>query len=88
MIWMVLHGNWPKNSQEIENFFFSNFLILDANFSVIETKNLASRYDVLFIIDIIVDVTFIIDIVINFRTTYVNHSDEVSKWKGKFQLIN
>ncbi|XP_074594777.1 potassium voltage-gated channel seizure isoform X1 [Brevipalpus obovatus] len=47
-----------------------------ANFSVIETKNLASRYDVLFIIDIIVDVTFIIDIVINFRTTYVNHSDE------------
>ncbi|XP_073722761.1 voltage-gated inwardly rectifying potassium channel KCNH6 [Misgurnus anguillicaudatus] len=29
------------------------------------------------LVDVIVDVLFIIDIVINFRTTYVNHNDEV-----------
>ncbi|XP_066498293.1 potassium voltage-gated channel subfamily H member 6a [Hoplias malabaricus] len=29
------------------------------------------------VVDLVVDVMFIIDIVINFRTTYVNHNDEV-----------
>ncbi|XP_030630882.1 potassium voltage-gated channel subfamily H member 6-like [Chanos chanos] len=29
------------------------------------------------VVDVIVDVLFIVDIVINFRTTYVNHNDEV-----------
>ncbi len=29
------------------------------------------------VVDLIVDVLFIIDIVITFRTTYVNHNDEV-----------
>ena len=33
--------------------------------------------DPLTVVDVMVDVLFIVDIVINFRTSYVNHNDEV-----------
>ncbi|XP_066943823.1 potassium voltage-gated channel unc-103 isoform X19 [Macrobrachium rosenbergii] len=37
-------------------------------------------------IDLIVDIMFMVDIVINFRTTYVNHNDEVVSHPGKIAL--
>ena len=41
-----------------------------------------------FYVDIIVDVMFIIDILINFRTTYMNNADEVSKCHFVFEKTN
>ncbi|CAL4066043.1 unnamed protein product, partial [Meganyctiphanes norvegica] len=38
------------------------------------------------VIDLIVDIMFMVDIVINFRTTYVNHNDEVVSHPGKIAL--
>ncbi|XP_053473012.1 potassium voltage-gated channel subfamily H member 6a isoform X3 [Ictalurus furcatus] len=35
------------------------------------------------VVDLVVDVMFIIDIIINFRTTYVNHNDEVVSHPGR-----
>ncbi|KAG9333449.1 hypothetical protein JZ751_011610 [Albula glossodonta] len=35
------------------------------------------------VVDLVVDVMFIIDILINFRTTYVNHNDEVVSHPGR-----
>ncbi|CAJ1076304.1 potassium voltage-gated channel subfamily H member 6a isoform X2 [Xyrichtys novacula] len=35
------------------------------------------------VIDLVVDVMFIVDILINFRTTYVNHNDEVVSHPGR-----
>lgn len=58
-------------------FLLWHFLYTES-FSLVEAKDLAtSRYDLLFIIDIVVDIMFIIDILINFRTTYINQCDEV-----------
>jgi len=39
--------------------------------------------DPLNVVDVLVDVLFIIDIVINFRTSYVNHNDEVVTEPGR-----
>lgn len=38
------------------------------------------------VIDLIVDIMFMVDIIINFRTTYVNHNDEVVSHPGKIAL--
>ncbi|KAJ8245915.1 hypothetical protein GJAV_G00261660 [Gymnothorax javanicus] len=38
------------------------------------------------VVDFIVDIMFIIDIVINFRTTYVNHNDEVVSHPGRIAV--
>ncbi|XP_029102425.1 potassium voltage-gated channel subfamily H member 6-like isoform X2 [Scleropages formosus] len=38
--------------------------------------------DPLNVVDLVVDVMFIVDILINFRTTYVNHNDEVVSHPG------
>uniref|UniRef100_A0A4W6CJN2 Potassium voltage-gated channel, subfamily H (eag-related), member 6a n=1 Tax=Lates calcarifer TaxID=8187 RepID=A0A4W6CJN2_LATCA len=35
------------------------------------------------VVDLVVDVMFIVDILINFRTTYVNHNDEVVSHPGR-----
>ncbi|XP_039679794.1 potassium voltage-gated channel subfamily H member 6a isoform X1 [Perca fluviatilis] len=35
------------------------------------------------VVDLVVDVMFIVDILINFRTTYVNHNDEVVSQPGR-----
>ncbi|XP_072298809.1 potassium voltage-gated channel subfamily H member 6a [Eucyclogobius newberryi] len=35
------------------------------------------------VVDLVVDVMFIVDIIINFRTTYVNHNDEVVSAPGR-----
>ncbi|XP_044741505.1 uncharacterized protein LOC123302584 isoform X3 [Chrysoperla carnea] len=42
--------------------------------------------DPIVVIDLIVDVTFIVDILINFRTTYVNGSDEVVSHPGRIAV--
>ncbi|XP_029292918.1 potassium voltage-gated channel subfamily H member 6a [Cottoperca gobio] len=39
--------------------------------------------DPLNVVDLVVDVMFIVDILINFRTTYVNHNDEVVSQPGR-----
>ncbi|XP_069974876.1 potassium voltage-gated channel unc-103 [Penaeus vannamei] len=50
-------------------------------------KNHQNQYDnPIVIIDLIVDIMFMVDIVINFRTTYVNHNDEVVSHPGKIAL--
>ncbi|XP_015783297.1 potassium voltage-gated channel subfamily H member 2 isoform X2 [Tetranychus urticae] len=73
-----------SNTRIVTNINDPNVPRQEQEFTLVEAKNLSSsRYDVLFIIDIVVDVMFIIDIVINFRTTYVNHSDEVVTNPGK-----
>ncbi|XP_066554571.1 potassium voltage-gated channel subfamily H member 6a isoform X2 [Amia ocellicauda] len=38
------------------------------------------------VVDLIVDIMFIIDILINFRTTYVNHNDEVVSNPGRIAV--
>ncbi|KAG9350046.1 hypothetical protein JZ751_026399 [Albula glossodonta] len=38
------------------------------------------------VVDFIVDIMFIIDILINFRTTYVNHNDEVVSHPGRIAV--
>lgn len=38
--------------------------------------------DPLNVVDLVVDVMFIVDILINFRTTYVNHNEEVVSHPG------
>ncbi|MBN3312055.1 KCNH7 protein, partial [Atractosteus spatula] len=38
------------------------------------------------VVDLIVDIMFIIDILINFRTTYVNHNDEVVSHPGRIAV--
>ncbi|KAJ8364419.1 hypothetical protein SKAU_G00132500 [Synaphobranchus kaupii] len=38
------------------------------------------------VVDLIVDIMFIIDILINFRTTYVNHNDEVVSHPGQIAV--
>ncbi|XP_053706933.1 potassium voltage-gated channel subfamily H member 6a [Synchiropus splendidus] len=35
------------------------------------------------VVDLVVDIMFIVDIIINFRTTYVNHNDEVVSHPGR-----
>ncbi|XP_069166937.1 potassium voltage-gated channel unc-103 isoform X5 [Procambarus clarkii] len=50
-------------------------------------KSNQNQYDSpIVIIDLIVDIMFMVDIVINFRTTYVNHNDEVVSHPGKIAL--
>ncbi|XP_042228996.1 potassium voltage-gated channel unc-103-like isoform X16 [Homarus americanus] len=50
-------------------------------------KSHQNQYDSpIVIIDLIVDIMFMVDIVINFRTTYVNHNDEVVSHPGKIAL--
>ncbi|KAG0721759.1 Potassium voltage-gated channel subfamily H member 6 [Chionoecetes opilio] len=50
-------------------------------------KNNQNQYDSpIVIIDLIVDIMFMVDIVINFRTTYVNHNDEVVSHPAKIAL--
>ncbi|KAJ8284321.1 hypothetical protein COCON_G00031710 [Conger conger] len=38
------------------------------------------------VVDLVVDIMFIIDILINFRTTYVNHNDEVVSHPGRIAV--
>ncbi|XP_035261137.1 potassium voltage-gated channel subfamily H member 6-like isoform X2 [Anguilla anguilla] len=38
------------------------------------------------VVDLIVDIMFIVDILINFRTTYVNHNDEVVSHPGRIAV--
>ncbi|XP_053202854.1 potassium voltage-gated channel unc-103-like isoform X3 [Panonychus citri] len=67
-----------SNTRIVTNINDPNVPRQDQSFSLVEAKDLAtSRYDLLFIIDIVVDIMFIIDILINFRTTYINQCDEV-----------
>ncbi|XP_063843729.1 potassium voltage-gated channel unc-103-like isoform X17 [Scylla paramamosain] len=50
-------------------------------------QNNQNQYDSpIVIIDLIVDIMFMVDIIINFRTTYVNHNDEVVSHPGKIAL--
>ncbi|XP_050719630.1 potassium voltage-gated channel unc-103-like isoform X23 [Eriocheir sinensis] len=50
-------------------------------------KNNQNQYESpIVIIDLIVDIMFMVDIIINFRTTYVNHNDEVVSHPGKIAL--
>ncbi|XP_076044307.1 uncharacterized protein LOC143027138 [Oratosquilla oratoria] len=50
-------------------------------------KNHQDPYDdPIVIIDLLVDIMFMVDIVINFRTTYVNHNDEVVSHPAKIAL--
>ncbi|KAM3860042.1 voltage-gated inwardly rectifying potassium channel KCNH6 [Diretmus argenteus] len=55
---------------------YSAAFLLDEHGDV-DQRSCGYTCDPLNVVDIMVDVLFIVDIVINFRTTYVNHNDEV-----------
>ncbi|XP_018911095.2 voltage-gated inwardly rectifying potassium channel KCNH6 isoform X3 [Bemisia tabaci] len=57
------------------------FLLNEPNYNIKKSRKYVD--DPIAVVDMIVDVTFIIDILINFRTTYVNPSDEIVSHPGK-----